>query len=145
MQIIRVIEEFARGYGLEAPAAEPDGSYVLLLDGRARLVLDPRPASGALYLRIPLDLPDLTDAARAALYRSLLEANLPGAATLGTVFSLDEEDQRIEIQRRVPLAREIELAELAQIIADLYGAAAHVARQAGFRFGGESTSHSIGA
>ena len=142
MPIIRVIEEFARRQGLTSLAAEPDGSYILVLDGRARLVVDPRLASGALYLRIPLDLPELPEAGRAALYRSLLEANLPGAAVLGTMFSLDEEDQRIEIQRRVPLAREIDVAELAQIVADLYGAAAHVARQAGLGFTEEGQSHS---
>jgi hypothetical protein len=73
----------------------------LLLDGAWRLIVDHRPSEDVLFLRVPIDLVPLTPVAQAALYRRLLEANLPGGRSGGAVFSLDGDEVRIELHRRL--------------------------------------------
>jgi hypothetical protein len=133
MELAEVLEDYGRRHGIERLALGRDHRCELLLDGAWRLILDHRLDVGILFLRLPIELPALSPAAQAALYRRLLEANLPGGRSAGAVFSLDQDEVRLELHRRLLVRDGLEPRQLAGAIDALYGALSELVGELGLR------------
>lgn len=131
MELSQILLEFGRGHGGIEPVLDGDGRCALVLDENVRLIVDHRPAAGAVYLRIPFELPEAQTGELLRLYRRLLEANLLGRETGGAVFSLDEGDELLELHRRLALGDHLTPRAFADAVDSLYGVARHFAGELG--------------
>ena len=135
MELAAILTEYGRRYGLEHLTLDDAGRCALSLDREAVLLIDHRPASRAVFLRVPFALPPLAGPEeRAVLYRRLLRANLLGEETGGAVFSVDLDEEHLELHRRVPLDTRIETRDFADRVDALYGTARHFAAELGLAF-----------
>ena len=134
MPFEQTLRELGEHYGLADLAPDEAGRCALLLDGRQRVEIEHRPERGVVYLRLPLGLPELEEAALGTTLRRLLEAGLLGEATRGAVVAIDEDD-RLSLQRRVTLREPVGASELAAALEEVYGAARHLAAELGLAAG----------
>lgn len=130
MQLAQVLAEFGRSLDIPDLALEEDDSCVLALDGGHELALLHRPEIGALDLAIPLAMPAGDEAQGARLCRRLLEIQLLGEATCGAVIALNE-DELVEVQRRLWLRDDLEARDLVAAVAELNGVARHLVTELG--------------
>lgn len=93
---------FSQGLGRELPDAEPDGSYVLLLEGAGHVFVRPDLAHECVVLTLTLaPVPLLGD--EPPSWRTLLQAHTLGQATGGAVFAIDLAERALIAWRSLPL------------------------------------------
>lgn len=97
-----LLAEFGQLAGLPALTFEPQGSARLLFEGGIALDLEIDAAAGCVHASVILG--GLPSQGREAIYRALLEANLPGEQAGGSTLSVDGQQDQAVLSRRIDLA-----------------------------------------
>lgn len=99
MSIERLLSTFAAKNGLTPPTARPDGSYVLVFDGRYKLAFVAEGSSSAVVRSPAGELPVDGVERREALDR-LLDAATARMSKGGEILTVEEGERRLFLYRR---------------------------------------------
>lgn len=102
MQTQPFCTQLVQSLHLPGLAFNEQGCARIVFDGKVTIDLEHDPVAGELHLRS--DLAPLPAIGGEALYRSLLQANLPGQQTLGATLAIDEVEGQIVLSRSLLVA-----------------------------------------